>query len=364
MNVEAFPGDAHCEIELFGCLNQWGTWQDATKGQKRGMLEEMVATRSSSPTQTVYTCLSALELEGAISFDKYVQSAAEDFGNVYHHVPAAVVFPASVQDVAKVIRAAAQTSNVVVAARGNGHSINGQAQALKGVVIDMSTLKGIDVHVEGKGKRCYADVSGGELWLDLLQATLRMGLAPRSWTDYLYLSIGGTLQNAGVGGQTFRYGPQISNVEQLEVVTGKGDVVTCSPTSNSDLFHASLGGLGQFGIITKARITLDPAPQKVKWIRALYADFEAFTQDQEHLISASKDESFDYLEGFVLVNSNDPVNGWGQVPFTADSSVDPNLIPPTAGPVLYCLEVAKTYNADQDAYTLQQVLDSIGGWYK
>jgi cytokinin dehydrogenase len=40
--------------------------------------------------------------------------------------------------------------------------------------------------------------------------------------------------------------------------------VTCSPSKDADLFHAVLGGLGQFGIITRARILLQEAPQKVR----------------------------------------------------------------------------------------------------
>jgi cytokinin dehydrogenase len=86
----------------------------------------------------------------------------------------------------------------------------------------MSTLGGIKVMPEGDVD-CpvpYVDAAGGELWIDVLKATLKEGLAPRSWTDYLYLSVGGTLSNAGISGQTFRYGPEISNVLQLEVVTG------------------------------------------------------------------------------------------------------------------------------------------------
>lgn len=45
---------------------------------------------------------------------------------------------------------------------------------------------------------------------------------------------------------------------------GKGEVVTCSENQNADLFHGVLGGLGQFGIITRARISLEPAPKMVK----------------------------------------------------------------------------------------------------
>lgn len=66
----------------------------------------------------------------------------------------------------------------------------------------------------------YVDVWGGELWVDVLKKTLEHGLAPKSWTDYLYLSVGGTLSNAGISGQAFHHGPQISNVLELDVVTG------------------------------------------------------------------------------------------------------------------------------------------------
>jgi FAD/FMN-containing dehydrogenase len=44
---------------------------------------------------------------------------------------------------------------------------------------------------------------------------------------------------------------------------GTGDFVSCSPEKNMDLFHAVLGGFGQVGIITRARIALEPAPKRV-----------------------------------------------------------------------------------------------------
>jgi len=46
--------------------------------------------------------------------------------------------------------------------------------------------------------------------------------------------------------------------------SGKGESVTCSSQTNSELFHGVLGGLGQFGIITRARIALAPAPKRVR----------------------------------------------------------------------------------------------------
>lgn len=209
-------------------------------------------------------------------------------------------------------------------------------------------MKGITVSPHGDAASQgvpFVEAMGGEMWIDVLKASLEHGLAPRSWTDYLYLTIGGTLSNAGVSGQSFRHGPEVSNVLHLQVVTGRGEVVECSPTENSELFFAVLGGLGQFGIITKARIVLEKAPQRVRWMRALYTDFATFKTDQELLISANK--PFDYVEGFVVKNDANTVNGWGAVPFER-TDINEAMIPAEAESIMYCLEVTKAYSGADD----------------
>lgn len=114
------------------------------------------------------------------------------------------------------------TSGLTVAARGHGHSLEGQAQAHQGVVVNMESLgksQEMRFHIKGE-TRPFVDVSAGALWIDILHEGLKYGMAPKSWTDYLHLTVGGTLSNAGISGQAFRHGPQINNVYQLEVVTG------------------------------------------------------------------------------------------------------------------------------------------------
>lgn len=155
-----------------------------------------------------------------------IHSASVDFGRMTRAEPVAVLRPASHADVAGLVRAAYRSSiRLPISARGHGHSINGQAQAKDGVVIQMSHGRGdraMARPVYSPALGCYyVDVWGGELWIDVLNWTLANGgLAPRSWTDYLYLSVGGTLSNAGISGQAFHHGPQMSNVYELDVVTG------------------------------------------------------------------------------------------------------------------------------------------------
>ncbi|URD87566.1 cytokinin dehydrogenase [Musa troglodytarum] len=235
-----------------------------------------------------------------------------DYGRLTEAAPAAVLYPSSPDDIAALVRFSyASPRPFVIAARGHGHSTRGQAFAPGGVVVDMASLgRGrragrrdrINVPLDDVHRLRYVDAGGEQLWIDVLRETLEHGVAPRSWTDYLYLTVGGTLSNAGISGQAFRHGPQISNVHELDVITGKGDMVTCSRDVNSDLFYGVLGGLGQLGIITRARIAVEPAPQRVRWVRFIYTDFGSFINDQELLISISE-EGFDYVEGQLLMKN-------------------------------------------------------------
>ncbi|KAL5546409.1 hypothetical protein UlMin_006096 [Ulmus minor] len=309
-----------------------------------------------SNSSNVLSSLEILSLDGYFSFENN-HHAAIDFGNIYHFLPSAVLFPKSVSDISSTIRHVFEmgsSSELTVAARGHGHSIQGQAQAHQGIVINMEALeevKDIQVHT---GELPYADVSGGQLWINLLHETLKYGLAPKSWTDYLFLTVGGTLSNAGISGQAFKHGPQINNVKELEVVTGKGGVVTCSQDQNADLFHAVLGGLGQFGIITRARISLEPAPKLVKWIRVLYSDFSLFSKDQEHLISSQN--SFDYIEGFVITNRTGLLNNWRSIFYPKDPVRAGQFS--SDGRTLYCLEMAKYFNPNE-ADSINQVTENL-----
>ncbi|KAG6411055.1 hypothetical protein SASPL_129129 [Salvia splendens] len=136
---------------------------------------------------------------------------------------------------------------------------------------------------------------------------------------------------------------------------GRGDVVTCSDEQNADLFNAALGGLGQFGIITEARIALEPAPTKVKWIRVLYSDFVAFTNDQERLISHSRD-AFDYLEGFVVINRTGLLNNW-RSSFNPRDPVQAEQFT-SEGKILFCLELAKYFNVEEVG-EIEREVDSL-----
>ncbi|HEX8285920.1 MAG TPA: FAD-binding protein [Pyrinomonadaceae bacterium] len=243
--------------------------------------------------------------EGFPSFDgslltdgASLAAAADDFGHMVHRQPSAVLKPGSVDDVVEMVRFA-RRNRIRVAARGQGHSTQGQSQVEAGVVIDMSTLAAVR-----EVNPADALVEGGARWIDLLQQTVPQGLTPPTLVDFIELSIGGTLSLGGIGSQSFRHGPQVDNVLELQVVTGEGELVSCSPTHNRPLFDAARSGLGQFGLVVGARVRLIPAPPSARLYQAFYTDLPAFLSDLEGLID---DGRFDTVQGFAV---SDGAGGW------------------------------------------------------
>ena len=220
-----------------------------------------------------------------------LDATADDFGHMVSHRPLAVLDPGSINDVVVMVQFAKQ-HDIKVSARGQGHSTQGQAQNEAGVVINMSTLNTIHSITATE-----AHVQGGVTWFDLAGATTAAGFTPPTLTDYVHLSVGGTLAVGGIGGQGFAHGPQVDNVNELTVVTGNGNLVTCSATQNDRLFDAVRAGLGQVGIIVEAKVKLVPAPATVRFYNLPYLDVNAMMADQEFLIGTSR---FDYVEGFAL----------------------------------------------------------------
>lgn len=217
-------------------------------------------------------------------------AAARDFGGHVRRVPAAVVRPGSVGDVVAVVRWAGE-HGVPVSARGAGHSMNGQAQAEDGIVLDMRSLDQVREIREDR-----VAVDAGALWSEVAAATIARGLTPPVFTDYLQTTVGGTLSVGGVGGTTHRHGAQTDTVLDLTVVTGTGEVVTCSADRDPELFDAVRAGLGQAGIVVGATVKLVAARSRARCFRLPHTDLRAFTADQRRLVL---DGRFDYVEGFA-----------------------------------------------------------------
>src|SRR5215468_2196585 len=164
--------------------------------------------------------------------------------------PAAIACCHGAADVVDAVKMA-QLLNFEVAVRGGGHNVAGRATIDKGLLIDLSPMKGMHVDVHARTARAQ----GGVLWKELNRETQIHGLA----------TTGGVVGTTGIAGLTLggglgwlmpKYGLALDNLRSAELVMADGRVVHASADEHPDLFWAIRGGGGNFGIATSLEYTL------------------------------------------------------------------------------------------------------------
>ena len=233
-------------------------------------------------------------LPGRVSIDAPTLSdKSSDFGRMVHRKPGAVVRPTDVDEVALVVRFA-RARRIPVATRGEAHTQTGQALTDGGILLDLTSLKAI----ENLDTATLTVTCGGGLkWMDLVAATVSQGLIPPVLTNNLGVTVGGTLSVAGLGVASYRYGAQGDNALELEVVTGTGERTVCSREQNREVFDAVRSGLGQFGIITRAKMKLRPCKMMTRTYFLLYDSLPALMKDSAALMTSDR---LHYLESWCV----------------------------------------------------------------
>ncbi len=249
----------------------------------------------STPTSIAAALLEMKESLGdRILLDEEVRSLyRSDFGRMVDRLPGAVARCTSAEEVAEVVRFCRER-RIPIATRGQAHTQSGQATTDVGVVVDTSSMQVIH-EIDEAGET--ATVDSGVIWRDLVRATNEKGLVPRVLTNNLGVSIGGTVSMAGLGVASFRYGTQADNVDELQVVTGAGEIVTCSREQNRELFDMVRCSLGQFGIITRAKVRLRPIKAMVRKYYLLYDDLGKLMEDSRKVMDPSN-ATFSSLESW------------------------------------------------------------------
>ena len=171
--------------------------------------------------------------------------------------PGMIVRCAGAADVIEAVKLA-NANRLLVAVRGGGHNIAGNAVCDGGLLIDLSPMK--SVRVDPVRRRAH--VEPGATLADLDKETQAYGLATpvgiNSTTGVAGLTLGG-----GFGWITRKHGLTIDNLIAAEVVTADGKLLRASGDENQDLFWALRGGGGNFGVVTSFEFALHPVGPEV-----------------------------------------------------------------------------------------------------
>lgn len=160
----------------------------------------------------------------------------------------------------------ASDNNLLVAVKGGGHGVAGNALCDRGLLIDLSLMRAVQVDPAER----TAQVQGGAMLADLDRETQAFGLvAPAgvvSETGVAGLTLGG-----GFGWVRAKHGLSVDNLLSVDIVTAEGQFRRASETQNEDLFWAIRGGGGNFGVITSFEFQLHPLGPIVMFCSPMYA---------------------------------------------------------------------------------------------
>jgi glycolate oxidase subunit GlcD len=188
--------------------------------------------------------------------------------------PSAVVFPESREEVQAIVRAC-RKHRVPFVPRGAGTGLSGGALANDGaVVIECSRLNKIRA-LDPENR--LALVEPGVVNADLSAAARPHGLfyAPDP-SSQLACTLGGNVAENSGGPHTLKYGTTTDHVVALELVLPDGSCFELgSPTGFApgfDWVGAVVGSEGTLGVVTAITVRLEPIPEAVETLLAIFPD--------------------------------------------------------------------------------------------
>lgn len=173
-------------------------------------------------------------------------------GSVECH-PSQIATPASEDEIAAIVRQAAQ-ENRTVRVCGSGHSFVPLC-ATDDVLISLDNFAGIE---SVEPEQLDATIRAGTKIHDLGKPLRASGLALANQGDVDVQSLAGAI-STGTHGTGHTLGSLSTQVVGLRLITADGQTLSCSLDENADLLPALQVSLGAFGVTTAIRLRLVPA---------------------------------------------------------------------------------------------------------
>ena len=269
--------------------------------------------------------------------------------------PLAVARPSTTDEVADIVRAAAELA-VPVTARGSGTGLSGAAVPVEGGIVvsfeRMSAILEIDVANQ------VAVVEPGVTLADLDAALAPHGLVYPVFPGEQSASLGGNVATNAGGMRAVKYGVTRHHVLGLEAVLGTGEVITTGgrfvkATSGYDLTQLVIGSEGTLALVTRAILRLHPRPAHQATVLAPFATID--------LVAAAVPPVVASGVGPLLVEYIDMISMAG---ITANAGIDlgiPEHIRTAAlAYLVIVLEGHHLDRVDEDTVALAQQLADLG----
>ncbi|MFB9854752.1 D-arabinono-1,4-lactone oxidase [Micromonospora andamanensis] len=164
--------------------------------------------------------------------------------------PSGYAEPADEDEVRELVQRARE-SGTTLRPVGSGHSSSPLVRT-DGTLASLHRMAGV---IDMAGDR--ATVRGGSRLKELGEGLYDAGLAMENLGDVDYQSIAGAIAT-GTHGTGVGFGNLSTQVAEVRLVSGTGEVVDVSATSNSELLPAARLSLGVLGVVTQLTLELQP----------------------------------------------------------------------------------------------------------
>jgi glycolate oxidase len=207
-------------------------------------------------------------------------------------MPDAVVIPDTTEEVAAVVRLAAETGTPVVARGAGTGQTGGAVPAHGGIVISFARMRRVH-DIDRTNLQCVTDP--GIVYADLNAALAGHGLFfPPDPGSGRACTLGGMAANNASGPHAVKWGTTSSYVLGAEVVLADGTVIVTGgarskalkSSSGIDLTKLFVGSEGTLGIITKLRLRVQPRPPARAVVLAAYDDLDDTVRALDDLFAA------------------------------------------------------------------------------
>jgi FAD/FMN-containing dehydrogenase len=135
---------------------------------------------------------------------------------------------------------------------GGKYSMGGQTAFENSLHIDMRSFNKI---VRFDTTKKQITVQAGIRWRDIQTIIDPLNLSIKIMQTYSNFTVGGAI-SVNCHGRYVGYGPIISSVLELKIITANGTVIIANRKVNQDVFYATIGGYGGIGVIAEATLQL------------------------------------------------------------------------------------------------------------
>lgn len=142
-----------------------------------------------------------------------------------------------------------------------------------------------------------ADVEGMMTFEAFADETLKFGLLPPVVPQLKTITLGGAVSGLGIESSSFRFGLVHETLLEMDILTGAGEVVTCSAEQNPDLFHGFPNSYGTLGYALRLRTRLIPAKRYVHLQHDLFGNAADYFGRIAAICAA---RAIDYLDGTIF----------------------------------------------------------------